>query len=144
MSFIYGGDASPKDTVLGLIQLADVVIDEPFGSAIRFRNWSTRDTPVFIRDIMIRNMNSGVAMGNINRCGVWRDPFDPMGVIEPEGNFEVDGLIVLDDSQQLIWPAWTMRIVAAPTVVKVKNVYINRHGYPAVLPLRTKVRGGVE
>ncbi|MBN0161830.1 hypothetical protein JTL55_35010, partial [Pseudomonas aeruginosa] len=66
-----------------------------------------------------------------------------MEVIEPKGNFEVDGLTVFDDNQQLIRPVWTMGIVAAPTIAKVRNVYVNRHGYPAVLPLRTKVQGGV-
>ena len=114
-----------------------------FGSAMRFRNWSARNAPVLIRDVTIRNVNFGVATGNINRCGVWQDSSDSMEVIEPKGNFEVDGLTVFDDNQQLIRPVWTMGIAAAPTIAKVRNVYVNRHGYPAVLPLRTKVQGGV-
>lgn len=127
----------------GLIQLVGIVVDEPFGSAMRFRNWSARNAPVLIRDVTIRNVNFGVATGNINRCGVWQDSSDSMEVIEPKGNFEVDGLTVFDDNQQLIRPVWTMGIAAAPTIAKVRNVYVNRHGYPAVLPLRTKVQGGV-
>ncbi|EMB4306746.1 right-handed parallel beta-helix repeat-containing protein [Pseudomonas aeruginosa] len=143
VGFIYGGGVSPKNTMSGLIQLVGIVVDEPFGSAMRFRNWSARNAPVLIRDVTIRNVNFGVATGNINRCGVWQDSSDSMEVIEPKGNFEVDGLTVFDDNQQLIRPVWTMGIVAAPTIAKVRNVYVNRHGYPAVLPLRTKVQGGV-
>ncbi|WP_371350819.1 hypothetical protein, partial [Salmonella sp. M265] len=92
----------------GLIQLVGIVVDEPFGSAMRFRNWSARNAPVLIRDVTIRNVNFGVATGNINRCGVWQDSSDSMEVIEPKGNFEVDGLTVFDDNQQLIRPVWTM------------------------------------
>ncbi|HCL3538779.1 TPA: right-handed parallel beta-helix repeat-containing protein [Pseudomonas aeruginosa] len=143
VGFIYGGGLSPKNTMSGLIQLVGIVVDEPFGSAMRFRNWSARNAPVLIRDVTIRNVNFGVATGNINRCGVWQDSSDSMEVIEPKGNFEVDGLTVFDDNQQLIRPVWTMGIAAAPTIAKVRNVYVNRHGYPAVLPLRTKVQGGV-
>ncbi|MGV8783718.1 hypothetical protein ACV35H_34045, partial [Pseudomonas aeruginosa] len=81
----------------GLIQRVGIVVDEPFGNAMRFRNRNARNAPVIIRDVTIRNVNFGVATGNINRCGVWQDSYQSMEVSEPKGNFEVDGLNALDD-----------------------------------------------
>ncbi|WP_447532014.1 hypothetical protein, partial [Pseudomonas aeruginosa] len=55
----------------------------------------------------------------------------------------MDGLTVIYYNQQLFRPVWTMGIVAAPKIAKVRNVYVNPHGYPAGLPLRTNVQGGL-
>ncbi|MDI3625207.1 phage tail fiber protein [Pseudomonas aeruginosa] len=143
IGFIYGGGATPSVNMPGHISIINPYIDEPFGSGIRFRNWSAKNAPVTIQRATVRNVNYGVATGNINRCGLWIDSSDASDVLETKGNFELDGLMCYDDNSQLVRPVWALGTASAPVVARIREVYVNRHGYPAVNPIRAKVLGGV-
>ncbi len=143
IGFIYGGGATPSLNMPGHISIINPYIDEPFGSGIRFRNWSAKNAPVTIQRATVRNVNYGVATGNINRCGLWIDSSDASDVLETKGNFELDGLMCYDDNSQLVRPVWALGTASAPVVARIREVYVNRHGYPAVNPIRAKVLGGV-
>ncbi|WP_205579065.1 right-handed parallel beta-helix repeat-containing protein [Pseudomonas aeruginosa] len=143
IGFIYGGGIAPSVNMPGHISIINPYIDEPFGSGIRFRNWSAKNAPVTIQRATVRNVNYGVATGNINRCGLWIDSSDASDVLETKGNFELDGLMCYDDNSQLVRPVWALGTASAPVVARIREVYVNRHGYPAVNPIRAKVLGGV-
>ncbi|EZN52941.1 hypothetical protein AJ75_03586 [Pseudomonas aeruginosa BWH035] len=143
IGFIYGGGIAPSVNMNGHISIINPYIDEPFGSGIRFRNWSAKNVPVSIHRATVRNVNYGAATGNINRCGLWIDSSDASDVLETKGNFELDGLMCYDDNAQLVRPVWALGTTSAPVVARIREVYVNRHGYPAVNPIRAKVLGGV-
>ncbi|EJS3802986.1 right-handed parallel beta-helix repeat-containing protein [Pseudomonas aeruginosa] len=143
IGFIYGGGIAPSVNMNGHISIINPYIDEPFGSGIRFRNWSAKNVPVSIHRATVRNVNYGAATGNINRCGLWIDSSDASDVLETKGNFELDGLMCYDDNVQLVRPVWALGTTSAPVVARIREVYVNRHGYPAVNPIRAKVLGGV-
>ncbi len=143
IGFIYGGGIAPSVNMNGHISIINPYIDEPFGSGIRFRNWSAKNAPVSIHRATVRNVNYGAATGNINRCGLWIDSSDASDVLETKGNFELDGLMCYDDNSQLVRPVWALGTASAPVVARIREVYVNRHGYPAVNPIRAKVLGGV-
>ncbi|WP_218190619.1 right-handed parallel beta-helix repeat-containing protein, partial [Pseudomonas aeruginosa] len=143
IGFIYGGGIAPSVNMNGHISIINPYIDEPFGSGIRFRNWSAKNAPVSIHRATVRNVNYGAATGNINRCGLWIDSSDASDVLETKGNFELDGLMCYDDNAQLVRPVWALGTTSAPVVARIREVYVNRHGYPAVNPIRAKVLGGV-
>ncbi len=143
IGFIYGGGITPPVNMNGHISIINPYIDEPFGSGIRFRNWSAKNAPVSIHRATVRNVNYGAATGNINRCGLWIDSSDASDVLETKGNFELDGLMCYDDNSQLVRPVWALGTASAPVVARIREVYVNRHGYPAVNPIRAKVLGGV-
>ncbi|MFU4132714.1 phage tail fiber protein [Pseudomonas aeruginosa] len=143
IGFIYGGGSTPSVNMPGHISIVNPYIDEPFGSGIRFRNWSAKNAPVSIHRATVRNVNYGAATGNINRCGLWIDSSDASDVLETKGNFELDGLMCYDDNAQLVRPVWALGTTSAPVVARIREVYVNRHGYPAVNPIRAKVLGGV-
>ncbi|HHX6267312.1 TPA: right-handed parallel beta-helix repeat-containing protein [Pseudomonas aeruginosa] len=143
VGFIYGGGIAPSVNMNGHISIINPYIDEPFGSGIRFRNWSAKNAPVTIQRATVRNVNYGAATGNINRCGLWIDSSDASDVLETKGNFELDGLMCYDDNSQLVRPVWALGTTSAPVVARIREVYVNRHGYPAVNPIRAKVLGGV-
>ncbi|MBP5964817.1 right-handed parallel beta-helix repeat-containing protein, partial [Pseudomonas aeruginosa] len=143
IGFIYGGGIAPSVNMTGHISIINPYIDEPFGSGIRFRNWSAKNAPVSIHRATVRNVNFGAATGNINRCGLWIDSSDASDVSETKGNFELDGMMCYDDNAQLVRPVWALGTTSAPVVARIREVYVNRHGYPAVNPIRAKVLGGV-
>ncbi|MGG2485252.1 right-handed parallel beta-helix repeat-containing protein [Pseudomonas aeruginosa] len=143
IGFIYGGGIAPSVNMTGHISIINPYIDEPFGSGIRFRNWSAKNAPVSIHRATVRNVNFGAATGNINRCGLWIDSSDASDVSETKGNFELDGMMCYDDNAQLVRPVWALGTTSAPVVARMREVYVNRHGYPAVNPIRAKVLGGV-
>ncbi len=143
IGFIYGGGIAPSVNMNGHISIINPYIDEPFGSGIRFRNWSAKNAPVSIHRATVRNVNYGAATGNINRCGLWIDSSDASDVLETKGNFELDGLMCYDDNAQLVRPVWALGTTSAPVVARIREVYVHRHGYPAVNPIRAKVLGGV-
>ncbi|MGE1489071.1 right-handed parallel beta-helix repeat-containing protein [Pseudomonas aeruginosa] len=143
IGFIYGGGIAPSVNMNGHISIINPYIDEPFGSGIRFRNWSAKNVPVSIHRATVRNVNYGAATGNINRCGLWIDSSDASDVLETKGNFELDGLMCYNDNAQLVRPVWALGTTSAPVVARIREVYVNRHGYPAVNPIRAKVLGGV-
>ncbi|HEJ1718279.1 TPA: right-handed parallel beta-helix repeat-containing protein [Pseudomonas aeruginosa] len=143
IGFIYGGGITPPVNMNGHISIINPYIDEPFGSGVRFRNWSAKNAPVTIQRATVRNVNYGASTGNINRCGLWIDSSDASDVFETKGNFELDGLMCYDDNAQLVRPVWALGTTSAPVVARIREVYVNRHGYPAVNPIRAKVLGGV-
>ncbi len=143
IGFIYGGGITPPVNMNGHISIVNPYIDEPFGSGIRFRNWSAKNAPVTIQRATVRNVNYGASTGNINRCGLWIDSSDASDVLETKGNFELDGMMCYDDNAQLVRPVWALGTTSAPVVARIREVYVNRHGYPAVNPIRAKVLGGV-
>ncbi|HCA7916034.1 TPA: hypothetical protein MX485_003572, partial [Pseudomonas aeruginosa] len=143
IGFIYGGGITPPVNMSGHISIINPYIDEPFGSGVRFRNWSAKNAPVTIQRATVRNVNYGASTGNINRCGLWIDSSDASDVFETKGNFELDGMMCYDDNAQLVRPVWALGTTSAPVVARIREVYVNRHGYPAVNPIRAKVLGGV-
>lgn len=143
VGFIYGGSSTLESNNSGEITLRNISIVKPFGSGIRFHNWSAKNAFVSMAKLTIDQPGFGGGTGNINKCGLWIDSSAAADVAEQKGNFEVDGLSVNDPAGTMVRAVWAMGTAAAPVVATIKDAFGSRHGWPSVVPLRTKIQGGV-
>lgn len=143
IGFVYGGGKTPSLNMYGEIVIHNPHIEQPFGSAIRFGNWSAKNAAVIVNNASARNLNFAGATGNINRCGVWLDSTDSLEVVESKGNFDINGFTVFNDNLQMVRPVWCLGATNAPVIANIRNVRVNRHGYPSVERMRVKVVGGI-
>jgi hypothetical protein len=143
VGFIYGGGSTLSGNNYGSITLKNITIVKPFGSGIRFRNWSAKNAPVFIDSVTIDQPAFGGGTGNINRCGLWADSSDSSDVVENKGNFEVRNLVVNNPPGAFVRAVWAVGVTGAPMIASIKNVFLDRHSSDGSALLRTKVIGGV-
>lgn len=143
VGFIYGGSSTLTGNNSGEITLRNISIVKPFGSGIRFHNWSAKNAFISMSKVKIDQPGAGGGTGNINKCGLWIDSSAAADVAEQKGNFEVDGLSVNDPAGTMVRAVWAMGTAAAPVVATIKDALGSRHGWSSAVPLRTKIQGGV-
>ena len=143
VGFIYGGGATLSGNNSGSITLRDITIVKPFGSGIRFHNWSAKNAPVDIDGVTINQPANGGGTGNINRCGLWADASDAGNVAEAKGNFSVRNLVVNNPPGTFVRPVWALGVSGAPMVASIRDVFLDRHSADGTALVRARVLGGV-
>lgn len=143
VGFIYGGGPTLKGNNTGQITLENISIVRPFGSGIRFRNWSAKNSPLTIRNVSIDQPSFGGGTGNLNRCGLWIDSTDGTDVAEVKGNFKLENLVIHDPANALIRGVWAVGSATSPVAASIKDVFVNKHSSSVGSVLnRVKVSGG--
>ena len=145
VGFIYGGGSTLTGNNSGLVTLKNIAIVRPFGSGIRFRNWSAKNAPVFIDNVSIDQPSFGGGTGNINRCGLWADSSDTSDFVEAKGNFQVSNMVVNDPGSRMVRAVWAVGTASSPMIADIKDVFVGKHSaVPSVIAVRAIARGGVE
>ena len=143
VGFIYGGSSTLTSNNSGEITLRNISIVKPFGSGIRFHNWSAKNAFISIDRVTIDQPAFGGGTGNINKCGLWIDSSAAADVAEQKGNFEINSLSVNDPAGAMVRAVWAMGTASAPVIANIKDGFVSRHGWPSTALMRTKVQGGV-
>lgn len=143
VGFIYGGGSTLSGNNYGSITLKNITIVKPFGSGIRFRNWSAKNAPVLIDGVTIDQPSYGGGTGNINRCGLWADASDAGNVAENKGNFEVRNLVVNNPPGDFVRAVWAVGVAGAPMIASIRDVFLDRHSADGTALVRARVLGGV-
>lgn len=143
VGFIYGGGSTLSGNNYGSITLKNISIVKPFGSGIRFRNWSAKNAPVLIDGVTIYQPSFGGGTGNINRCGLWADSSDASDVAENKGNFEVRNLVVNNPPGAFVRAVWAVGMTGAPMIASIKDIFLDKHSSDGSALIRAKVLGGV-
>lgn len=141
--FAYESMSTISGNNSGSISISNITIEKPFGSAIRYRNWSSKNVPVSINGVTIIDVGHGEDTNNINRCGLWADSSGAGEFLESKGNFTIEDVKVFDNNGQMIRPVWAVGTAGAPIIAEIKDVFSGGHSNEISQPLRALVEGGV-